>query len=584
MSENQNENQSASFFKELGGFMKPYNGKYVLSIAISTLSVTAKLASYAFVGMIVGMLFTGTVVWENILPWAVVAIICKLLHAILLNLSTWISHSAAYHTLRDIRSAIAEKFMRLPMGYFEENGSGRLKTMLVDNVEGMEKTLAHLLPEMTANLLVPLALMVWMFFVDWRIALCVVLWIIVGFSVTCGMMIGYEKKYAGQIVAAKEMNQAVVEFVGGIEVIKNFGRADECYQKYEDAVYGHAAYNVGWQRETQVYSALGMAIAPFSLFPVLIAGLIFYGNGTLEASSLFLTVILTFGIFGPLMNAMSYFDQLAQMGTNAKTIRDVLEYPELKRGECAGEQNVTKKDTMQSCVEFSNVTFSYDKEEVLKGISINVPAGTMLALVGPSGSGKSTIAKLLAGYWDVASGDIRIDGKSISTYSQDELNQKIAYVDQETFLFDRSIMDNIRMGRPEANDEEVMEMAKRAGCDEFIRALPDGYYTMAGTAGGRLSGGERQRIAIVRAMMKNAPIMILDEATASSDPENEASIQAALSEATKGKTLIVVAHRLSTIMHAEQIAFVKEGRLEAVGTHEQLLENCVEYENMWNLV
>ena len=569
--------QSASFFKELGSFMKPYRGKYGGSIVISILSVAASIGSYAFGGMIAGALFTGEMKWEEITGLAMAAIVCKVFHGILLNVSTWLSHKAAYFTLRDIRKELTQKMMRLPMGYFEEHGSGRLKTMLVDNIEGMEKTLAHMLPEMTANLLVPLALMIWMFLIDWRLSLCVFLWIVIGLMASMGMMKNYEEKYAGQIAAAKTMNQAVVEYVGGIEVIKNFGRVDECHQKYEDGVYGHAAYCVGWQSETQIYTSLGMAIAPFSIFPLLIVGLCFFANGALEASTLFLMVILTFGIFGPLMNAMTYFDQLAQMGTNAKEIRDVLEYPELKRG---------NSNTMShAAVEFSNVTFSYDKESepVLRDISFKVPEGSMLALVGPSGSGKSTMAKLLAGYWDVTAGDILLGGKSISEYSQEGLNRQIAYVDQDTFLFDESIMDNIRMGNPTASDEEVMEAAKRAGCDAFIRALPRGYQTTAGMAGGRLSGGERQRIAIARAMMKNAPIIILDEATASSDPENEAHIQEALSAAAKDKTLIVVAHRLSTIMHAEQIAFVKDGKIEAIGTHEQLLHNCSEYSTMWKV-
>ena len=278
------------------------------------------------------------------------------------------------------------------------------------------------------------------------------------------------------------------------------------------------------------------------------------------------------------MNAMNYFDQLAGMGTNAKEIKDVLDYPELKRGE--------KQEGKGADVQFEKVTFSYgsDKENpTIKEISFSVPQGTMLALVGPSGSGKSTIAKLLAGYWDPDSGKIMIGGEAISEYSQEALNNQIAYVDQETFLFDNTILENIRMGRPSATDEEVKDAAKRAGCHEFIEALPEGYHTLAGSAGGRLSGGERQRIAIARAMMKNAPIMILDEATASSDPENEAAIQVALSAAAKDKTLIVVAHRLATIMHAEQIAFIKDGQIEQIGTHGELLDRCPEYNKMWKL-
>lgn len=570
------DNKQPSFFGELGGFMKPYGTQYGLSVAVSVAAVASGLAAYAFAGIIAGKLFSGNAEIRSLMIYAALVAVCKILNGVLFNASTWISHHAAYHTLSDIRKALIEKLVRLPMGYFEENGSGRLKAMLTDHIEGMERTLAHMLPELTANLLAPAAMMIWSFFIDWRLALCILIWIIIGFSATGGMMKNYPEKYAGQISAMKSMNQAVTEYVGGIEVIKNFGRADECYGKFKEAVYGHAEYNINWQKETQIYSSLGMAIAPFSVFPVLIAGVIFYNNGTLAPETLFMMILLSMGIFRPLIQAMSYFDQLAQMGTNAKEIKDILNYSELKRG---------NKEISGADIELSDVTFSYsgEKEPAADCISAKVPSGTMLALVGPSGSGKSTVAKLIAGYWDADSGNILIGEKSISEISQQSLNKNIAYVDQDTFLFDTSIMENIRMGDPSASDDEVIEAAKAAGCDDFIRALPQGYMTTAGAAGGRLSGGERQRIAIARAMMKNAPIMILDEATASSDPENEASIQTALSAAAKGRTLVVIAHRLSTVMNAEQIAYVKNGRIEAVGTHAELLEKCPDYAKQWAL-
>lgn len=570
------DNKQPSFFGELGSFMKPYGTQYGLSVAVSVAAVASGLAAYAFAGIIAGKLFSGNAEIRSLMIYAALAAVCKLLNGVLINTSTWISHHAAYHTLCDIRKALIEKLVRLPMGYFEENGSGRLKAMLTDHIEGMERTLAHMLPELTANLLAPAAMMIWSFFVDWRLALCILIWIIIGFSATGGMMKNYAEKYAGQIAAMKSMNQAVTEYVGGIEVIKNFGRADECYGKFKEAVYGHAEYNINWQKETQIYSSLGMAIAPFSVFPVLIAGVIFYNNGTLAPETFFMMILLSLGIFRPLMQAMSYFDQLAQMGTNAKEIKDILNYSELKRG----NEEISGAD-----IELSDVTFSYSGEEepAADHISVKVPSGTMLALVGPSGSGKSTAAKLIAGYWDADGGNIFIGGNSISEISQQSLNKNIAYVDQDTFLFDTSIMENIRMGDPSASDDEVIKAAKAAGCDDFIRALPQGYMTTAGAAGGRLSGGERQRIAIARAMMKNAPIMILDEATASSDPENEASIQTALSAAAKGRTLVVIAHRLSTVMNAEQIAYVKNGRIEAVGTHAKLLEKCPDYAKQWAL-
>lgn len=570
------DNKQPSFFGELGSFMKPYGTQYGLSVAVSVAAVASGLAAYAFAGIIAGKLFSGNAEIRSLMIYAALAAVCKLLNGVLINTSTWISHHAAYHTLCDIRKALIEKLVRLPMGYFEENGSGRLKAMLTDHIEGMERTLAHMLPELTANLLAPAAMMIWSLFIDWRLALCILIWIIIGFSATGGMMKNYAEKYAGQIAAMKSMNQAVTEYVGGIEVIKNFGRADECYGKFKEAVYGHAEYNINWQKETQIYSSLGMAIAPFSVFPVLIAGVIFYNNGTLAPETFFMMILLSLGIFRPLMQAMSYFDQLAQMGTNAKEIKDILNYSELKRG---------NKEISGADIELSDVTFSYSGEEepAADHISVKVPSGTMLALVGPSGSGKSTAAKLIAGYWDADGGNIFIGGNSISEISQQSLNKNIAYVDQDTFLFDTSIMENIRMGDPSASDDEVIKAAKAAGCDDFIRALPQGYMTTAGAAGGRLSGGERQRIAIARAMMKNAPIMILDEATASSDPENEASIQTALSAAARGRTLVVIAHRLSTVMNAEQIVYVKNGRIEAGGTHTELLEKCPDYAKQWAL-
>ena len=277
------------------------------------------------------------------------------------------------------------------------------------------------------------------------------------------------------------------------------------------------------------------------------------------------------------------------MGTYAKEIRNVLNYPELRRGD--------KTDFNNNDIEFKGVSFSYGKssddglgkalaninKKAADNVSFKIKEGSMTALVGPSGSGKSTVGKLLAGYWDVDYGSITIGGCDIREYSQEALNERIAFVDQDTFLFDKTIRDNIRLGNNDATDEEVEEAAKKAGCHEFILSLPNGYETMAGSGGGSLSGGERQRITIARAMMKNAPIMILDEATSSSDPENEASIQKSLSAAARGKTLIVIAHRLTTIKNANQIAYIEDGRIKQMGTHEELMRSCSDYRMMWEL-
>lgn len=539
------------------------------------LGVLCNMLSYAAVGNIAGRIFSGEKEFSEVAGEVVLAAVLKILYGILINISTWVSHRAAFNTLRDIRLALTDKMLKLPLGYFEENGTGRLKTTIVDRVESVEKTLAHLLPEMTANILIPLIMIVWSFIIDWRVSLCMLIWFVIGLCLSGGMMKDFEERFKSFTEAERNMNQAIVEYVGGIEVIKNFNRTASSFGKLEKAIKGHTENSLNWQKETLLYSTLTLAVTPYSVFPVLISGFIFVHGGSLEPSSLFMLILLALGIFSPVYKAMSYTDSFASMGTVAKEIREVLDSKELARGDgrISGKPDIA----------LEKVCFSYteDSPAVLNDVSLKIASGTMLALVGASGSGKSTIAKLIAGYWDKSSGRILIDGRDITEYSQEELNRFIAYVDQETFLYNTSIMENIRVGRPDASDEEVIEAAKAAGCDDFIRALPDGYQTQAGSAGEMLSGGERQRIAIVRAMIKNAPVMIMDEATSSSDPENEAAIQQALSVSAKGRTLIIVAHRLNTIVHADNIAVVDSGRVIAQGTHEELLEDCAEYRRMW---
>ena len=571
--------EKTSFFQALGEYISPYRGQFALSIIISLLAVICGLAVYGVVGELCGEIFEGDQAPGGLLFLIGIAGLCKVLNAVLLNLSTYVSHKAAFKTLKDIRLALSDKLMRLPLGYFERKGSGRLKTVLVDSVEEVEKTLAHFLPEMTANLCVPVGLIIWMFFIDFRLALCVLLWIIIGLAASSGMMKDYDKKFAGQIAAGKNMNQAVVEYVGGIEVIKTFNQAEASYEKYANAVKHHATYSVDWMKSTQIYSSLSYSIAPVSIFGVLILGLIFYANGTLEPSVLFLFMIISLGVFGPISKASSYMDQLSSMNVVAGEIKDILDAPELERSE-QGTAAVSSFDVV-----LNHVTFAYEQGEkpAVKDISADIPQNTMFALVGPSGSGKSTLAKLLAGYWDADYGTITIGGTPIKDMSMEQLNSLIAYVEQDTYLYDMTIMENIRIARPDAADNEVMKACKKTGCHDFISKLPNGYLTQAGVAGNRLSGGEKQRIAIARAMMKDAPIMILDEATASADPENEVAIQEALAAVSKNKTLIVVAHKLKTIMAADQIAYVEGGQILCSGTHETMLQNCPGYRKLWDI-
>ena len=434
--------------------------------------------------------------------------------------------------------------------------------------------LAHIIPEMTANLLVPVALVVYLFVLDWRMALASLATIPLGMLCYMAQMKEYPKKYAAVMQANKHMNATTVEYVGGIEVIKAFNQSAASYEKFTDAVRQNTRLMLEWMKSTQGYSALMMTLWPAVLIAVLPVGCLLYQNGSLSASDFITIAILSLGIIGPLVAAVFLTDDFSKIATITGEIAAVLEEPELDRPKA-------QKKLEGHDISLRDVHFAYKDVQVLNGVSLDIKAGMRTALVGPSGSGKSTIAKLIASYWDVSSGRITIGGIDVKTLPPEQVMDLIGYVSQDNFLFNVSVRENIRMGRPEATDEDVEAVAKAAGCHDFIMSLTHGYDTIVGGAGGHLSGGERQRVAIARAMMKNAPIVILDEATSYTDPENEAILQESIGRLTRGKTLIVIAHRLSTITEADQIAVVDDGRIVAVGKHAELVQCCPLYAQMW---
>ena len=403
-------------------------------------------------------------------------------------------------------------------------------------------------------------------------------------------MKNYPVKWEGAVKAGKQMANAIVEYIGGIEVVKAFSQSAGSYKKYSDAVNYNANYYVDWMRENQKTMSAYNAILPSVLICVLPCGFAFWLSGSLELSTFLSIVIFSLGLIGPIIAAFTFTDDLAVLGTNVEEISQLLNAEELNHKD-------TPVKLADTGISLRSVSFSYkvngrkaDREgglgrdgttEVLHDVNLAIRPGTMTALVGPSGSGKSTVAKLIAGFWDVTSGSITLGGYELKDIPLSEISDQISYVSQDNYLFNRSIRENIRMGRPGATDAEVEQAAKHSGCDAFIRKLDNGYDTIVGSAGSHLSGGERQRIAIARAMLKNAPVVILDEATAYIDPENEALVQKAISALTVGKTLIVIAHRLSTIVGADNIVVVKDGTVHAQGTHEKLLETCPLYRDMW---
>ena len=571
--ENKNEQSTASSLLRFAG---PYKGRYALSICLSVLGVASGLVPYyAAAQMLIGLIGTERS-FSFYIFWGTVAAVGYLAKSTFAILSTSVSHTATFLALRDIRKQIVDKFSRMPMGTLLNTPSGQLKDTLVDRVEGLETPLAHLLPEMSANVLVPVFIVVYLFVLDWRMALISLITIPVGMVFMATILKTYPQQYEGSVKINQRMNNAVVEYVNGIEVIKAFNQSAASYGKYSDAVHENADYFYKWMKSCQWAMASYNAICPAVLITVLPAGVLFYAAGSITSANLITIIILSLGIVGPLIAASNFADSLGMVGTVVNEIAALLDGPELVR-----PTQPVSLDSQE--IRLNDVSFSYnnDGDNAIQHIDLTINPGTVTALVGPSGSGKSTITKLIAGFWDVGAGSITLGGKDLRTIPQKQLADQIAYVSQDNYLFDDTIRENIRMGRLSASDAEVEEVAKAAGCDAFIRRLENGYDTNVGGAGGHLSGGERQRIAIARAMLKNAPIIILDEATAYIDPENEAVVQQAVSKLVAGKTLIIIAHRLSTITDSDQIVVMKDGSISGIGTHDELLKTSELYREMW---
>lgn len=571
--ENKKEQSTAS---SLLRFAAPYKGKYVLSVCLSVLGVASGLVPYyAAAKMLIGLIGMESD-FSYYLMWGAIAAIGYVAKSCFSILSTSVSHTATFYVLRDIRKEIVAKLSRMPMGTLLDTPSGQLKDTLVDRVEGLETPLAHLLPEMSANVLVPIFIIIYLFVVDWRMALISLITIPVGMSFYLTILKNYPEQYAGSVKITQRMNNAVVEYVNGIEVIKAFNQSAASYGKYSDAVRDNASYYYNWMKSCQWATSAFTAVCPAVLITVLPAGVLFYAAGSISIANLLTIIILSLGIVGPLIAASNFADSLGTVGTVVGEIAQLLGGPELIRPTEPVALNSEE-------IRLHDVSFSYtkDADNAIEHIDLTIQPGTITALVGPSGSGKSTITKLIAGFWDVGSGSITLDGKDLRTIPQKQLSEHIAYVSQDNFLFDDTIRENIRIGRLSATDAQVEAAAKAAGCDSFIRSLEKGYDTNVGSAGGHLSGGERQRIAIARAMLKDAPIVILDEATAYIDPENEALIQKAVSKLVDGKTLIIIAHRLSTITDSDNIVVMKDGKISAMGRHEELLKKSALYREMW---
>ena len=559
----------------LAEFAGPYKTQYIASVLLAALGVAASLVPYFIMGDMIRNLITDNRDWQLYLRDGVLMAIFWLARVIFHALSTSCSHKATFHVLANMRKMVCDKLAKVPLGKVKDASSGSLKNIIVERVDSVETTLAHILPEFTTNILAPIVVFIYYLTIDWRMALISLITFPLGMLCYMGMMIGYDENFRNVVKKTKVLNDTAVEYINGIEVIKAFGKARNSYEKFQTAAKEGASCYVDWMRGCNVFFCLAMMITPCTAVTVLPVGGYFVMKGSLTVADFVMCIILSMGLIAPLITVMSYSDDIGKLRVVLGEITDVLTWEELDRPEKT-EMKLTGYDVI-----LENVTFGYHEKEVLHGITMKMKEGTVNALVGPSGSGKSTIAKLIASLWDTKSGSISIGGADIRKLPLEMYNRSVAYVSQDNFLFDDTIRENIRMGKPGASDEEVEEVARKSGCHQFIMELEKGYDTVVGGAGGHLSGGERQRIAIARAMLKNAPVVILDEATAYTDPENEAIIQASVAKLVQGKTLIVIAHRLSTIADADKIFVINNGTVAEEGTHQQLLDKNGLYKKMW---
>lgn len=575
-------------FKKVFEYAGPHKKDLYIATFIVLLSVLMGVLPFVLAYQVISPLVMGNAVDTKYVCIRVIGVlICLILQAILYGWGLDVSHRAAYSTLLRLRTSLQKRFEAVPLGFIQDKGTGTIKKLFVDDVDSLEVLLAHSLPEGIANLMIPIAIYVAMFFIDWKLALLSLASIPISFA---AMMIMYSvgmKKMGPYYMAGQKMNNTIIEYINGMEVVKVFNKDAESYERFRKDISDYRDYTLEWYKAAWPWMAIYSSLLPCTIILTLPLGAWFVLCGFSTLPDLILVLCLSLSIGIPLLKSLSFLPTMPQLNYKIAALEQVLETAPLQQTDA-----VFHGKNYDIC--FDHITFGYEKsqpgpdgqpmvtmDEVIHDISFTAKAGQKTALVGESGSGKSTLAKLLIHYYDPQQGSISIGGQKITEMSLEALNSQVSYVAQDQYLFNTSILENIRIGRPDATDEEVLEAAKKAQCMEFLEKLPQGIHSMAGDAGKMLSGGQRQRISLARAILKNAPIIVLDEATAYADPENEEKMEAAIAELVKGKTLFVIAHKLPAIMNADQICVIEHGKLAATGTHAELLATCEEYKKLW---
>lgn len=557
--------------------LKEHKGKVFASALIAIIGVGLGVIPYFSVANIINNIVEGKVEIATYIPY-ILAVLVGLLGSVLFHeFSTIISHNLAYRVIEGKRKKLVDKLSKISMGEIEKRSSGQWSQFMVETLDKMEQPIAHVIPEVIANLLIPIVLVVIIFIMDWRIGVANLLTIPLGLLFFMMMMRGYEEKSKRYQEASKAMNTIMVEYVNGIKVIKAFNKSASSFGKFKETVNENKKSMLDWYLSVCFSMTGAMETIPATMIFVLPTSLYLFMQGSVEMSSLIMCILLSYASYKPLIKAMSHLETMANVKMVMKEINKVMEIPDLERGK-------QLKHIKSYDVEFQNVSFAYDdSKNVLNNISFKANEKELTAIVGNSGGGKSTIAKLIAGFWNIDKGKIFIGDVDLNDMPLKQNMELITYVSQENFLFNKTILENLRVAKEDASMDEIKEACVKASCHDFITNLPNGYETVVGEGGSSLSGGERQRIVIARSFLKNSPIVLLDEATAYSDPDNEAIIQESIDALIKDKTVIMIAHRLSTIVNANKIIVVDNGNIVEEGSHEKLLELNGRYREMWDV-